>query len=520
MMKLRAETNSPGLKGLQRSSFWRSCQLLTLITCLALMCVSLSAESLNGQLAAGLMAATVSQESEDEVKQWSVTPAAEPELALQYRFFLDPDDRLPGNASEVYLRAMLLAPDRDEVLLENQDTWLGEELSDTDIEQIKKWLVSRKNMLGEIDRATRCEECVWDLQLRQYDDFNQIVMMMLPEFQELRSLARLMLIKARMEIASGDYDAAVESIRQMYQIGIDAAKAPNLICNLIGGACVGMANGAVEELIVAPNSPNLYWALASLPDRPIDIRPAIRFEVGKLTTGFEYLRNPEEKELSVEGWNKLMIESFTSLMQISGTDRGMPTFAMHGMATGFVMQGYPRAKRELVEQGFTLEELDEMPVARVVAIHQSRLYRDYYQDVYKWTLLDGTAMLNGMEEVRKQLDSSTTEDSIASREVFPFLKMLMPAVQSTTIVPVRIKRHITVLMSVEAVRHELAKSDGKLPQDLNSLANLPAPRDTLTGQPLPATLTEEGKLRIRLNAPETARADSGNSMTIDLEVAK
>ena len=65
--------------------------------------------------------------------------------------------------------------------------------------------------------------------------------------------------------------------------------------------------GRVEELIQAPGSPNLYWALTDLPRPLLDLRKALQGE--KLITDAEFRRRHHQPTFHMQG-EKLLIDAF------------------------------------------------------------------------------------------------------------------------------------------------------------------------------------------------------------------
>ena len=96
--------------------------------------------------------------------------------------------------------------------------------------------------------------------------------------QELRGLGRFLALKARLEIAEGRLQNALETLKVGYQLAHDVAIPPTLINDLVGIAIANLMNNQLIELIKAPGSPNMYWAIAQLPDPFIDMQPAMEYE--------------------------------------------------------------------------------------------------------------------------------------------------------------------------------------------------------------------------------------------------
>ena len=82
-----------------------------------------------------------------------------------------------------------------------------------------------------------------------------------------------------MAIADRQYDEAIDLLRMNYRLGENVAQSPLLVCSLIGLAICGTANVELAELVAAPDSPNLYWAIAELPRPLVDMRTVLRLEL-------------------------------------------------------------------------------------------------------------------------------------------------------------------------------------------------------------------------------------------------
>src|SRR5262249_4621748 len=117
-------------------------------------------------------------------------------------------------------------------------------------------------------------DCNWELGIGELRG-PEVLQYLLPEFQSSRDLARMMTLRTRLAVAEHRYDDAITLIEQQYRLGTDVGKEPFLVCGLIGTAIEGVANGTLTELIASRNSPNLYWALAELPQPMVNLQKAV-----------------------------------------------------------------------------------------------------------------------------------------------------------------------------------------------------------------------------------------------------
>ena len=120
-----------------------------------------------------------------------------------------------------------------------------------------------------------------------------------------RAYARLLTPYARLQIADGKYDDAIQTLQAGYALGRHVANGPLFVNNLIGCSIVGMMSFQVREMIQQPDAPNLYWALTDLPRPIIDLRSGTEAEYNFLYINFPELRNLETKELSPDQWRLL-----------------------------------------------------------------------------------------------------------------------------------------------------------------------------------------------------------------------
>ena len=68
-----------------------------------------------------------------------------------------------------------------------------------------------------------------------------------------------------------------------------------------------------------------------------------------------------------------------------------------GMA-GLVFQVYPEAKRALIAQGRSAEQVEAMPAVQVAALHTFQQYEQFRDDFFKWTSLPYYQGYKGMDD--------------------------------------------------------------------------------------------------------------------------
>jgi hypothetical protein len=248
-------------------------------------------------------------------------------------------------------------------------------------------------------------------------------------------------------------------------------------------------NDGVREMIDTPGSPNLYWALAALPERPFDLRRAMQYEMSVPARLFPFLGDAYTAQHTPAEWRR---EIATALQQLalwgamSGSGGGGPRVTdmqAELAATALVLARYPQAKKELIEAGYDEAAVEKMPSAQVVAISASRSYHYIYGEMFKWTLLPYWQAHDQFERTEAKLErEGYWGKGAVSREVLPITALLMPAANAAMRAEVRAERDLSVLRTIEALRAHYA-ANGELPATLDELDNLPAPRNPITGDP-------------------------------------
>ncbi len=149
------------------------------------------------------------------------------------------------------------------------------------------------------------------------------------------------------------------------------------------------------------------------------------------------------------------------------------------VSTAAALRGYPMAKRALVAWGRPAAEVEVMPVAQVIMIYTMRTYEELRDGVFKWYGAPYPEGRAGAAEADNDVRRATQE----GREVLPIAGLLLPAVASAYYAEVRNERRIAMLRIIEAIRLYGAAHEGRLPDDLAEIKEVPIPSDPITGKP-------------------------------------
>lgn len=446
-------------------------------------------------------------------------PAQQPRPSLKYILVPRQEDRRPGNAASYYYRALLamntgpggrLKPLFDP---KNYDRWMTGPMDQFPKDEVVRFLQRFRSTFRNLHIAAYREQCDWSWRIQDLNGIDAIAFL-IEELQESRSLARVLVLKIRVAIAEKRYDDAIDWMRVGYKLAQDVAEPPTLINDLMGSAIGSMITAEVRNLIASPKSPNLYWALSSLPSPMIDVRPAMRYEMSIPMKVFPALKDAESSQRSAAEWSDILTRAIRDV-QVAGHSGALsatrlpPDAKTRMMATALVLRGYPQAKRELAESGMKPKQIEAMPVGQVVAIHQARLYRHMYQEMMKWTYLPYHQAYQGLRQSERKLKSEGYFGPTGrSREIFPLAGLLLPATTSAYEATVRIDVRIAGLRVLEAIRMHASENNGRLPGSLSEIKVVPVPDNPGTGKPFSYRVTGN-KAVLELPAPPGGHVSRG-----------
>ncbi|MFO0900365.1 MAG: hypothetical protein U0836_23265 [Pirellulales bacterium] len=457
-------------------------------------------------LAVLLVAASISARADDsgpKVVKLELSPQAEPRPALKYQLLPDLAEQEPGNAATFYFRALAWEGRdffNDEEYSNKVYNWLGVQLTDLPLQDVENTVGVYRNQLEEVRRASLRVVCDWEDPVRE-----QGFATLLPHLQKTRALARVLALKARLQIAQGKFDEAAKTLVLGFSLGQHSSQGTTLIHALVGAVHVGLMLDCIEDWVGRPGAPNLYWALSTVPEPLISVRKALEFERHGLEFSAHLLKQLDQRALSPEEAQTLAREIWQwAGDSAAGRDQIQDTL----FVAGWALKNYGAARADLLVRGYSESQLNAWPALQVVLLHAWKQFEEIRDDYFKWTLAAQTAspaMRAQIEDVVKQ----------AEREGkgYPFIRML-PAVSNARESLKRAPRRIDALRTVEALRLFAAKH-GRLPKSLDEIQDVPVPVDVLTGQPFPYRL-EGDKAILELPQPANQHISDAHRYEITL----
>lgn len=445
-----------------------------------------------------LPAAARAQDDPPEVTVITLHPANEPVPALKYRILPEHRDQIPGNAAIFYHRAIQMVlerrlaasrqpPGAEKPTEANQPEnqlyeWITGPLDQIPRDESRELLGRYRGPLHEIELGARRQDCDWEFEHRP-----ETIELLIPDIQEMRTLARLVDLRVRVAILDGKTDEAIYWLQTGYAMSRHVNEGPFLIASLVGIAIADTMNRSLEELIQIPDTPNLYWAIAASPRPFIDITPALEGERVMLERFFPSLNELDSAPWSIERGRQFTDEFQTKFLGFSrdlglnnwlGPGEDVDWLSRLGMAA-MVAKLYPDAKRALIAEGRSAEQIEAMPTVQVVALHTLQQYQQIRDDMFKWMNLPYWQSYHQSDEAFRNHKAA----DIRGNPLLTLFTMFLPAVASGRVAEVRLDRQLAAIQCIEAIRLHTATHESALPPNLEAITDAPAPIDPATGKP-------------------------------------
>jgi hypothetical protein len=413
----------------------------------------------------------------------TLSPAAAVSPASTYRLLPQGRDLTPGNAAALYYRSMAVFAENRTLLDElnggQWDKWLGMPLAELPLDQVAGKLEAFDGVFRELDQAACRRQCDWQL-----SDRPEGATLILPEVQKSRQLVRVLAVRVRYHVARAQFPEAARVLATGYAMARHMGQGPTLIHVLVGAALAYILDARLEELIAQPGAPNLYWALTMLPRPFIDPLPAIDGEAVMVERTWPGLKRLEEGPLTARQVAEIREEFRRVFREFRFKE---PSLLDEAAQAWEQAQTLPRARKALLAEGFTAEQLDAMQPFQVVGLYCLREYRRTLDDFTAWFRVPDFAREPGYQRARDRMH--TAGRRLEQLVLHPALVLSnqgflgAPAFDKVFLAVGRLDRRFAALRCVEAIRLHAAAHGGKLPASLKELTEVPLPVDPITHKP-------------------------------------
>lgn len=420
-----------------------------------------------------------------------LTPAGEPSPALRYRFWPDRFEMQPGNAFVRFQRAILLmknAMDNSKANGSWSDVarWIETPIEDFPTDSVREFLTTYQEGIAEAHEARLLRDSEYDLGAENLRGARALDLP-LPEIQEMRSLARLLQLQVRLQVAEGKIDEAIETLQVGFRLGEATGQAADfLIARLVGLTITSNMLKEVETCIQHKDCPNLYWALATLPPTSSEVEESIAFESAILVRYFPELDNLPDEGLPAETWRQRLTKTLINLNKIEdNTFLAKPEEEQDNevaMRLGMTILALSESsRRQLVDDGISEGRVSKMSPEEIVVRATASSLKKVQDDLFKWTLIPKEMRpyyLRYAEARLPFMSKTNIADSIA--------KAFLPAISPTLSLGERVNLKIAELATIESIRNHIFVMK-QLPEQIdiwnvaNPLSLLPVWPDPISG---------------------------------------
>ncbi len=398
----------------------------------------------------------------------SPTPASLP--ALRHRLLPLESELMPGDAAPIYLRLTAEVAAEDLVTLAERPTaWLALPLDKFPTANAHAYVEKWRPKLKQIEYGAHRQTCTWNYSMNE--DKEHIIDIHVSDAQMLRSWARLVALKARVEIAEHRYDEAVRTIQTGLSFSRHLGDGPFLVNALIGGASANLMFARIEEFVAQPGSPNLYWSLTALPRPFISMRKALANEYKMCEWMLPEMTDLEQPRTEGE-WAARLAKFHGRMLKLATTCKPENLDPRSQKLADFRQWVLPEAREFLKARDGKIDGLNE---DQMILMFFGGKYRELYDDVYK------TAYLPFAEREPFHSQGMERLDAVKQGPLWAF-PSLIAAVSSGHRAEAMFDRRIAALRVIEAIRLHI-QGNNPLPKSLEDVKVAPIPSNPLRDKP-------------------------------------
>jgi len=388
-------------------------------------------------------------------------PAARP--ALRYLLLPDLRETNPGNPVQNYFKCFM---EQQKFFFDKEAVDRREKLLVMPLEELKTQDLKEYSgfALSQADWAARLDQPDWQILLRVKTDG---VALDIPEVQQVRALGSALRVRFRHEVANGRFEDAIRTAKTMFAMARHLGEHPTLVGSLVGVSIANSAISTLDEMLQQPACPNLYWALANLPDPLVSLAKGIEGERALVLVDF---RDLDPNAPMTADQLKKVIEHLDLL--IGAGKAPLPGEGVQPWldARAKDQEKLIAARRRLIDSGLAEARLLRVPAEQLLLLDQKLEFEVRRDDIMKLMALPAW------------------QAEMLSRQANPaqgpglFDVALLEGVYGTCLAHARLIQRIALLRHVEALRLYAAEHKGALPAKLSEFS-VPLPADPFTGKP-------------------------------------
>lgn len=430
------------------------------------------------------------------VVTFDVEAKAAPKPALKYQLLPELREIESGTALQHYLKCFMEQNHfyNAKESVADREKWQAMPLKDLPVEKLRNY---GGKSLRFADAAARMDRIEWQIlaELRR-----EGVNTLLPEIQQLRTLAAALKVRLRGEVADKRFDEAIRTIKTLFRLGQQLGEHPTLIGNLVGMAIVALTTTCVEEMIQQPGCPNLYWALADLPSPLVSLRTGAQ---GERMFFLKELGRLERTAPASEENVEKAVAGFEVLMRDLGEKRAVDVRAYLKERAGD-KKAVEQARERLIEGGVKKAVAEKMSATQIILLDEQLAFEILHDDMTKWMTQPFWRAEPKYLELAKKKGGMLTE--------------LAPNVRTVHRAQSRIEQRLKLLQVLEGIRLHAAANKGAVPAKLEDV-EVPLPDDPYTGKAFRYSV-KDGKATLSGTPPRGEEKTAAYNVTYEIQIKK
>ncbi|AMV34535.1 hypothetical protein VN12_20585 [Pirellula sp. SH-Sr6A] len=439
-------------------------------------------------------------------------PMAETVPALRIRLLPEAFHAKPGNAATYYLKATGFFEQnaaRDELSRLQKEAAIkakeqGKELADVapysylemdpselPVEEVRKYLELFSFQPFLLEEARMRSVFEMDRNIKESDN---PIGYLIPEIQVMRDLASTQSIRCRLAIAEGKTDDAIRVLSQQFALARHLGQDDFIISGVVGIAIASIAQSDALHVVQRADCPNLYWAIATMPDPLVSFGKSISIEANFIEMQFKSWRSITEEPKPDSFWEGV-IQQFATYTEDfpveTPEDRGLDVSETsfgslsrderEGAIRKAIESEHTAARVYLVDAcGMTKEQVERYGNAQAIFLAMKLHYERMRDEYFKWLYAPTPDCLKNLEQVEARMGDQK-KHPLGRWTRMPC--SLLPSLIGIQKASIRLQQNLAIIKALEGIRMYGAFHQGQLPSDLGQLP-VPVSVDPATMSPL------------------------------------
>jgi len=405
------------------------------------------------------------------IKVVSISGSPAPTPALGHRLIPLESELTPGDAAPIYLRLNSeLSPEKLRDLREKPTAWLALPLDQFPATDARAFVDQWRPQLAQIEYGARRTTCEWNYTIAE--ETEHIIEISLADTQAMRTWARLVALKARVEIVEHHFQDAARTIETGLSFSRHVGNGPYLINMLVGVASAVVMLDRVDELVSQIGASNLYWSLTALPRPLIGVRKAVANAYKMCEWMLPEMTDLDQTRSSGE-WTARLARFRGRMQKLAAAYAADEKIDSTGGNLADLRERVIHEAREYLKARDN--KIDRLFEDQAILMFFGGKYRDLYDEVYKASYLP-------YPEAEQFYRLGLERLYAVKRGPLDLFARLIASIESGHRSEAMLDRRIAALRVVEALRLHAGVSGG-LPKSLADVTIVPIPGDPVTGKP-------------------------------------